>query len=79
MSVPIETGLVITLIILLLAVDFIVWLTGTVFLLGLLGWHPPGWMASPVTHAMNTGLAIAGGVVAVALPVLLDLAIKHIT
>jgi hypothetical protein len=39
-------------------------------LVGLLGWHPPGWLASPLAHGINTVFAIASGVVAVALPVL---------
>lgn len=73
----IEIGLIASLIGLLLAVDFLIWLMGATVLLGLLGWHPPGWLASPVAHGINTGFALVGGIVALALPVLLDLAIKH--
>jgi hypothetical protein len=73
-----EAGLVVTLIILLLAIDFMVWMMGTLFLLGLLGWHPPGWLASPVAHAANSTVAVVGGALAVATPVLIDLAIKKL-
>ena len=72
-----EIGLIVSLIMLLLAVDFPIWLTGATVLIGLLGWHPPGWLASPLAHGINTGFGIVGGVVAVALPVLLDLAVNH--
>lgn len=71
-----EAGLVLSLIFLLLAVDFMLWLMGTLFLLGLLGWHPPGWLASPVAHGANTAVAAAGGALAVATPILIDLALK---
>jgi len=74
-----EMGLVATLILFLLAVDFMVWMMGTLFLLGLLGWHPPGWLASPVAHGANTAMAVVGGALAIATPILLDLALKHIT
>ncbi len=72
-----ETGLVVSTILMLLAVDFILWLTVTMFLLGLLGWHPPGWLASPAAHATNTGVAIAGAAISIAVPLLIDLAIKN--
>jgi hypothetical protein len=74
-----EAGLVMSLILLLLAVDFIVWMMGTLFLLGLLGWHPPGWLASPVAHGANTAMAAAGAALAVATPILIDLALKRVT
>jgi hypothetical protein len=73
-----EAGLVLSLILFLLAVDFIVWMTGTLFLLGLLGWHPPGWLASPVAHSANTAMGVVGGALAIATPILLDLALKRI-
>ena len=73
-----EAGLVMSLILLLLAVDFIVWMMGTLFLLGLLGWHPPGWLASPVAHGANTAMAAAGGALAIAMPILIDLALKRV-
>ena len=73
-----EVGLVATLILFLLAIDFMLWIVGTLFLLGLLGWHPPGWLASPVAHATNTALAIIGGAMAIATPIVLDLALKRI-
>jgi hypothetical protein len=73
-----EVGLVVSLILFLLAVDFIVWMTGTLFLLGLLGWHPPGWLASPVAHSANTAMGVVGGALAIATPILLDLALKRI-
>jgi len=72
-------GLVATLILLLLAIDFIIWMAGTLLLLGLLGWHPPGWLVSPVAHAANTALAVVGGALAIAVPILLDLALKRIS
>jgi hypothetical protein len=71
-----EAGLVVSLIIFLLAIDLMVWSIGAIFLLGILGWHPPGWIATPVAHAANTALAVVGGALAVATPVLIDLAIK---
>jgi hypothetical protein len=73
----IEIGMVSTLILFLLAIDFILWMAGTVLLLGLLGWHPPGWLASPVAHAINTALAVVGGALAIAVPILLDMALKR--
>jgi hypothetical protein len=73
----VEIGLIVSLIALLLAVDFLIWLIGATVLLGMLGWHPPGWLASPIAHGVNTGFAIAGGAAAIALPVLLDLVIKR--
>jgi hypothetical protein len=73
----IEAGLVVSLILFLLAIDFIIWLMGTMFLLGLLGWHPPGWLASPVAHTANTTMGVIGGALAVATPILLDLALKR--
>ncbi len=73
-----EMGLVATLILFLLAIDFMLWMVGTLFLLGLLGWHPPGWLASPVAHATNTALGVIGGALAIATPILLDLALKRI-
>lgn len=73
-----ETGLVVSAILMLLAVDFLLWLTVTTFLLGLLGWHPPGWMASPVAHTLNTGLAITGAVMSIAVPILVDLALQKL-
>jgi len=73
----IEIGMVTALILFLLAIDFIMWMTGTVLLLGLLGWHPPGWLASPVAHAVNTALAVVGGALAIAMPILLDMALKR--
>lgn len=30
------------------------WMFFTLILLGLLGWHPPGWLLSPVAHGGNT-------------------------
>jgi hypothetical protein len=72
-----EMGLVASFIIFLLAIDFIVWLTGTMLLLGILGWHPPGWLASPVAHTANTAMGVIGGAIAVATPILLDLALKR--
>jgi hypothetical protein len=63
---------------LLLAVDLLIWLTVATVLFGLLGWHPPGWLASPVAHGINTVFAIAGGVIAVTLPVLLELINRNI-
>ncbi len=72
-----EIGLITSLIMLLLAVDFLIWLMGATLLVSLLGWHPPGWLASPVAHGINTGFAVAGGAVAVALPILLDLAVRQ--
>lgn len=68
----------VSLIMLLLAVDLLIWLTVTTMLIGLLGWHPPGWLVSPIAHGINTVFAIAGGVVAITLPVLLELMNKHI-
>lgn len=73
-----ETGLVVSAILMLLAIDFLLWLTVTTFLLGLLGWHPPGWLASPVAHATNTGLAIAGAAMSIAVPIIVDLALKKL-
>jgi hypothetical protein len=73
-----EIGLIVSLIMLLLAVDFLIWLMGATLLIGMLGWHPPGWLASPVAHGINTGFAIAGGAVAVMLPIVLDLAVRHV-
>ena len=73
----IEIGMVTALILFLLAIDFILWMAGTVLLLGLLGWHPPGWLASPVAHAVNTALAVVGGALAIAMPILLDMALKR--
>ena len=73
-----EAGLVASLILFLLAIDFIVWMMGTLFILGLLGWHPPGWLASPVAHSANTLFGVVGGAMAVATPILLDLALKRI-
>ena len=73
-----EAGLVVSIIIFLLAIDFMVWTMGTLVLLGLLGWHPPGWLASPVAHAANTMVAVVGGALAIATPIMLDLAIKKI-
>ena len=70
-------GWVPTLIFVLLALDFILWMAGTLLLLGLLGWHPPGWLLSPVAHAMNTALAVVGGALAIAMPILLDMALKR--
>jgi hypothetical protein len=67
-----------SLIMLLLAVDLLIWLTVAAVLVGMLGWHPPGWLASPIAHGINTTFAIASGAVAVALPVLLELMNKHI-
>ncbi len=77
-DVLLEIGLIVSLIMLLLAVDFLIWLMGATVLIGLLGWHPPGWLASPLAHGINTGFAIAGGVAAVMLPIVLDLAIKRV-
>lgn len=71
-----EAGLVLTTITMLLAVNFFLWATISVVLLGLLGWHPPGWLASPVAHAANTGFAIAGGAISIAAPILVDLALR---
>ncbi|HEY3272279.1 MAG TPA: hypothetical protein VGJ92_00880 [Methanocella sp.] len=68
----------VSLIMLMLAVDLLIWLTVATMLVGLLGWHPPGWLASPIAHGINTVFAIAGGVVAITLPVLLELVNKHI-
>ncbi len=63
---------------LLLAVDLLIWVTVAATLFGLLGWHPPGWIASPIAHGVNTVFALMGGVIAVALPVLLELMNKNI-
>ena len=73
-----EFGLVGTVILFLLALDVMLWMAGTLILLGLLGWHPPGWLASPVAHTINTGMALVGAAMAIAMPILLDLALKHI-
>ncbi|MGA9140518.1 MAG: hypothetical protein WBZ29_09855 [Methanocella sp.] len=77
-DVLLEIGLISSLIMLLLAVDFLIWLMGATVLIGLLGWHPPGWLASPLAHGINTGFAIAGGAVAVMLPVVLDLVVRRV-
>lgn len=73
-----EAGLVISLILFLLSIDLVIWTMGTLFLLGLFGWHPPGWLASPIAHGANTLIAVVGGVLAIATPVLLDLALKRV-
>jgi hypothetical protein len=73
-----EIGLIGSLIMLLLAVDFLIWLMGATLLIGMLGWHPPGWLASPVALGINTGFAIAGAVVAIMLPIALDLVVKRV-
>ena len=57
--------------------DLLIWVTVAATLIGLLGWHPPGWLASPIAHGVNTVFAIAAGVVSIALPVLLELMNKH--
>jgi hypothetical protein len=44
---------------LLLAVDFLNWLMGATLLFGLLGWHPPGWLASPVAYGIYNAYATA--------------------
>ena len=77
-DVLLEIGLIASLIMLLLAVDFLIWLMGATLLIGMLGWHPPGWLASPVAHGINTGFAIAGGAVAVMLPIVLDMVVRHV-
>ena len=71
-----ETGLVISAILVLLAVNFLLWMTISICLLGMLGWHPPGWIASPAAHGANIGFAIVGTIVSIALPILIDLALK---
>ena len=73
-----EIGLVVSAILMLLAVNFLLWLTVALGLLGLLGWHPPGWIASPAAHGVNIGFAIVGTVVSLALPIVIELTIKKI-
>jgi uncharacterized membrane protein (DUF485 family) len=56
----------------LLAIIFCVWLGITILLLGALGWHPPGWIASPVAHGINSAVAFVGGILAIIVPIIVS-------
>ncbi len=47
-------GVIVFLALVAIAIIFMGWIVSSVLLVGLLGWHPPGWVIGPPAHFANT-------------------------
>jgi hypothetical protein len=52
-------GIIVFLAVVAIAIIFLGWIVTSVVLIGLLGWHIPGWIIGPPAHFANTLIASA--------------------